>query len=450
LGGNGASPPLLENGHQAHFENDFLATFAPITESVGTQISQLPIASPSSGFNFTYDVALKTFVPSTEETLGPILGERATTIGKNKVFVAFSYQRFEFDTIDGQGTGNIPAVFEHQTFPPPFPPFVTPCLNQAGLPSNYAGNPCFVRDFIQTRNNIDLRVNQYTFYITYGITKHLDVSAAIPILNIRMNVTSDATIVPNSVAPLSGNFPGQVFHQFNPATVSSCAGKPQPCLNATFSDSQSSTGIGDVILRGKYEIYHGERLGVAAGLDLRLPSGDAENFQGTGTAGVQPFGVVSYRARISPHAVIGYEINGESILAGNNITPLPPGTTLVNKASLPNRFLYTVGADASITKRLTAAFDILGERFFDAPRLVFQPFTDFGKCGDLACSSLTPGTTHPNVGGVAADFNETNASFGLKLRTIGKLVVTGNVLVRLDSNGLRAKAVPLVGVSYSF
>ena len=49
--------------HQAHFSNDFLATFAPINEAVGIQASQLPLASPSSGITFVYDPSLKTFAP---------------------------------------------------------------------------------------------------------------------------------------------------------------------------------------------------------------------------------------------------------------------------------------------------------------------------------------------------------------------------------------------------
>src|ERR1700737_1949718 len=51
----------------------------PITQAVGTRLSQLPIASPSSGITFTYDPAVKTFVVSPEEDLGPIFGKRAST-----------------------------------------------------------------------------------------------------------------------------------------------------------------------------------------------------------------------------------------------------------------------------------------------------------------------------------------------------------------------------------
>jgi hypothetical protein len=443
--GYGIGAPLNTNGHQGHFESDFLASFAPINEAVGIQLSQLPIASPSSGISFIYDPSLKTFAPSTEETLGPILGERASTIGRHRIYFAFSFQYFNFNSLDGQDTSKIPAVFQHQALSSPFPPSVVACPNQTGLTGSLAGQPCFVRDFIQTFNNVNLSVHQYTMYGTYGITKHLDVSVAVPILNVNIRNTSDATIVPNSVAPVGPTYPNGIFHQFNNNTVPSC-GSASPCLNATFSDAGSATGVGDVTLRGKYEFYSGERLGVAAGVDVRLPTGDDKNFLGSGTTGVRPFGVISYSARVSPHAEVGYEWNGKSILAGDFVA-----TPADTKGSLPNRFVYTVGADVSIVKRLTAAFDLYGQRLFGVPQLYSNPYTDLGSCSDITCTTLTPGTAHPNLGvrnGV--DYNIINGSFGLKYRLMRQLVLTGNVLIKFDNSGLRTTAVPLVGASYSF
>jgi hypothetical protein len=449
--------------HAAHFDNDFLATFAPINEAVGIQVSQLPIASPSSGITFQFDKATKLEVPTTDESLGPIVGERAGTIGRKKLFIGFSYQYFNFSTIDGQDTKNVPTVLQHQPFSP-VPPIIPACPPPNGQSNltgtKYDGDPCFVRDYIQTANNIDLRVNQYTFYVTYGITRHLDFSAAIPVLDVRMNVTSNATIVPNSAAPAAVGAPGNVWHQFNPtnpAIASQCAaaaGAGQACLKATFSDSGSAVGIGDVVLRGKYTIHQWERAGIAAGVDVRLPTGDDTNFLGSGSAGVKPFGVFSYKARVSPHAEVGYEFNGDSTLAGNNL--VPTNEPLKEKGSLPDRFVYVVGADVVFTRRLTGAFDIYGQRLFSAPQLISQPYKDFGNCSGATnadavnCAVYTPGTSHPDVAEKIADVNITNASLGLKFRAFGNLVVTGNVLLKLDDGGLRTRAIPLVGVSYSF
>jgi outer membrane putative beta-barrel porin/alpha-amylase len=446
--------------HSAHFSSGFLSTFAPINEAVGIQASQLPLASPSSGITFVYDPALKTFAPSTDESLGPIVGNRGTTIGKHKLFLGFSYQYFNFDTIDGQSLSNIPAVLQHQPFPVPNPENIPACDNQTGLTTanGYAGDPCFVRDFIQTSNNIDLTIHQYTIYATYGITNRLEFSAAIPILNVQMAVTSQATIVPNSVTPTAVGSPGNVWHSFNttnPVLTSQCASQ-NPCLKATFSDSSSATGIGDVVLRGKYTVYNGERLAVAAGVDVRLPTGDELNFLGSGATGVKPFGVVSYRARISPHAEVGYEWNGDSTLAGTNIVPGPAGTTPTSTGKLPNRLVYIVGADIRVVKRLTAAFDIYGQRLFNSPELVSQPYQGLGNCAGptnatgSTCGTYTPGTTHPDIAQTTTDVNNTEASIGLKYRLIGRLVATGNVLIKLDDGGLRSKTVPLVGLSYNF
>jgi len=355
------------------------------------------------------------------------------------VYVGFSYQYFNFDTIDGTSLNHIQAVFQHQ----PLPPSPTPCGNQDGFTGTpYAGDSCAVRDFIQTRNSIDLRVHQYTFYATYGVTRNLDVSVAIPILNVRMNIRSDATIVSNSVAPLNSNFPGQVFHQFDPTLVPSC-GNTVPCLEGLFSGGGSASGIGDVVFRGKYEVYKGERAGVALGVDVRTPTGDEKNFLGSGAVGVKPFGVFSYRARVSPHVELGYEVNGDSILAGDFVGNA--NTT----GSLPNRFIYIVGADAAINKRLTAAFDLYGQHLIDSVRLVPTQYTDLGRCSDIACTTLTPGTTHPTVSGPTSGSNQLDASLGLKVRAFGKLVVTGNVLIKLNDDGLRARAVPLVYSNFS-
>ncbi len=41
-------------------------------------------------------------------------------------------------------------------------------------------------------------------------------------------------------------------------------------------------------------------------------------------------------------------------------------------------------------------------------------------------------------------------NIGLECRLWRNLVITGNVLMKLDDNGLRSTTVPLVGASYNF
>ena len=47
-------------------------------------------------------------------------------------------------------------------------------------------------------------------------------------------------------------------------------------------------------------------------------------------------------------------------------------------------------------------------------------------------------------------FNISSGAVGLKVSPMNKLLVTGNLLFRLNDAGLRAKVVPLIGISYVF
>jgi hypothetical protein len=460
LGGGGPQAPLLENSHMAGFESDFAtSTLAPLNEAVGVEVSQLPLASPSSGISFVYDPSLKTFSPSTDESLGPILGERAGTIGRKKLFLAFSYQYFGFNTIDGKDLNNMPIVFEHQAFPAtslsgPYDPAASPCPSTAGMKPQYfnmgVANPCFVRDYINTRVSINLNVHQFIAYATYGITRNFELSLAVPILQVNMGVGVNATIVPNSIAPSSvSNTTPPVWHLFNPAVVNGCANLSanQPCLKGSFSDSGSASGIGDVIVRGKYTLYNGERAGVAAGVEVRTPTGDEQNYLGSGTTGVAPFVIFSYRAKVAPHFKVGYQWNGDSILAGDFAGQQATGA----KAKLPNSFLYVAGADATlIPRRMSASFDIYGQHLFNSLQLISASYTDQGACSDVNCTTVTPGTTHPDVTQTTTDVDVASASLGLKVRPAHNFIITGNVLIELNNSRLRSRAVPLVGLSYTF
>jgi hypothetical protein len=169
------------------------------------------------------------------------------------------------------------------------------------------------------------------------------------------------------------------------------------------------------------------------GADVRIPSGDEKNFLGSGAMGFKPFLAASYRARISPHANLGYEFNGSSILAGNPLT----GT----KGRLPDQLFYSAGMDASVTRKLTLAMDLLGQRLYAAPGLKLGAWEDVLK------------DSHPdvlNIIPIHRSFNRNDLAVGAKYELHGNLLLTGNVQFKLDDGGLRAKVVPLIGISYTF
>jgi hypothetical protein len=439
---------LPNAAHKAHFDSDFQKDSAALSSSVGTELASLRLASPTSGITFVFENGV---MKRTTESYGPILGERAETIGRHRIFVAGTYQYFPFSTLDGIDLKRVPAVYNHGD-----------TVNHDGTHRDpqkdpmSPGDPGVELEYIATTSRIDLKVHQFTFYATYGLTNRIDISAAVPILNVRLGISSNATIVrtPDPISqPISSqeyvNDPnsllGRLYAGTGPAAdcakTLSCSGyfhyfdatAPANSLTATFANGKTASGIGDVVFRAKGTIFKHERTAVALGADVRVPTGDEKNFLGTGAAGVKPFLSASYHSRISPHANLGYEFNGSSILAGDPVR----GT----KGRLPDQLFYSGGVDAGITRKLTLAVDLLGQRFYEAPGVKLGPWQDVLKVSHPDILNTIP---------IHRSFNTNDLALGGKYSPFGNWLVTGNVQIKLDDGGLRAKVVPLIGVSYTF
>jgi hypothetical protein len=411
VGIDNGGPLAATRFHEVHFQSSSINSLSPINAEIGVQLSQVPLASPVSGFIFANGVMQEA------TSFGPVLADRAETLGRRRIFVGASYEYFDFDKADGVNLKSFGAVFTHepepticQTIPS------TPCLN---------GEPIYTNDIVATQNRIDIKVHQVTLVGTYGLSDKLDVSIALPVVDVRVGMNSNATIY---------NFePPPVNHMFAPVTDNPRETYISP-FNAILTNSDSALGIGDLRLRGKYVAWRDakEKSAVAVGLDLRLPTGDAYKFLGSGTWGLRPFVIYSYSARISPHASAGFEGNGNSVLAGD-VTSQP-----VTKAHLPDVFTYSAGADASVLHWLGLSADYIGTSLLNASRLETSTFTDFA------------GNSHQNITTFASTVNQSNISMGAKVRPVARLLITGNVLFRLNDAGLHFKPSPLIGVSYTF
>jgi hypothetical protein len=411
VGTDNGGPLTSTRFHEVHFQASSINSFGPINAEIGVQLSQVPLASPVSGFIFANGVMQEA------TSFGPVLADRAETLGKRRLFVGASYEYFNFDKADSVNLKSFGAVFQHEEEP-------TICATIPSTPCEN-GEPIYVNDIVATQNRIDIKVHQITLVGTYGLSDKLDVSLAIPIVDARVGMTSSATIY---------NFePGAPNHTFAPITDN-----PRETyidqFNAILTNSSSSAGIGDLRLRGKYVAWRDakEKSAVAVGLDLRLPTGNANNFQGSGTWGLRPFVIYSYSARVSPHASAGFEGNGNSVLGGT-ITSQP-----VTKAQLPNVFTYSAGADASIRRWVGVSGDFIGTSLLNEDRIENSTFTDY------------KGNPHANVSTFTSTVNQANISLGAKVRPVARLLITGNVLFRLNDAGLHFKPSPLIGVSYVF
>jgi len=381
--------------HSAHFNSGFQTQFNLFNAALASQIAAVPIPSSASGFTYEFDAELGVFTRSTE-SFGPILAERAETIGRGKVAIGLTYQRFSFDSIGGIDLGAIPAVFSHDD-----------------------AQPGGKADVVTTQNDIDATVNQVTTFATIGITDRLDLAIALPIVDTSISISSIATV------RRIGTGANRAVHFFD----DSGGGFGD---DRTFAAAGSASGLGDVHLLLKQTIHKGDGLAVAGGVDLRLPSGEAENLLGTGAVGVRGFGALSSsHGPVSTHVNAGYQWNGDSILAGD--------LTTGEKGDLSDVFQYVAGVEIGAHEQVTLAFDLLGQVLFDTPRVSGRTF-----------QALDGQTSFPDLTFDVASISQTSVAAGVKVNILSTLLLDLNGLWRIDDNGLKANFTPLVGVEYSW
>ena len=381
--------------HSAHFNSGFESEFSQFGTALTGQIVSLPLPAPASGFTYQFDPGLGVFTRSTS-SFGPILAERADTIGARRVSIGFAYQRLAFDSIENIDLQSVPAVFTHDN-------------------AELRGGR---EDVITTVNSIDSKVSRSAAFITYGVTNDLDVSIAVPYITTDIVVTSDATVRRIGTTTPEIHFFRAVDDSIGDRRIYTAFGH--------------ASGIGDITIRMKQAIKKSPRNGIALGLDLRLPTGDENNLLGTGAPAVQPFAAWSATyGTFAPHINLGYQWNGSSTLAGD----IEAGVS----EDLPDVAVYALGAVVAIHPRVTLALDVLGRYIIDSPRVRLEDFV-----------ALDGHSVFPNIAFDTGSINELSSAVGLKINVAGRLLLNTNLLMRLNSEGLRDKISPLVGVEYAF
>jgi hypothetical protein len=401
-------------GHADHFSagaraaNDLLLD--TLRSTLTSAIVNFPTPSPAAGFTFEFDPSLGTFVRSTD-SFGPIYADRAETIGKGKFSFGFTYSRLTFDEVDGRDleNGELRFVFLHEP---------TAELNRQnpGRGAVQAAPFRFETDTITTQLFLDLDADLFVLSATYGILDRLDVSVALPIIRIDVDARAVSTSNNESQtlnAPAAG---GGLAHIFPNGTATQ---------ESRFSDD--STGIGDLLLRAKYNFYRQKAVALAGLLELRLPTGDEDDFRGLDTVRVRPFFVASGNFKgIAPHVNLGFDLGDTS------------------KAK--DEFLYRVGFDWGFLRWATFAFDILGRWVIDNDRVELG--SDQATCRGGTGPACTGGTR--DVSRPDADDHIIDAAVGFKFNPWRNVLILVNVLIPLNDTGLRDDFTPLVGVEVTF
>jgi len=276
--------------------------------------------------------------------------------------------------------------------------------------------PVFNNDEMFFANSLDLKVTTDTLnaFATYGVTDRLDVGVAVPINRVDVEATLTARV----------GF-----------TSTGIQAEVQPIST---SESGTESGIGDVVIRAKYNMFTSKRWGIAESVDVRLPTGDELNLLGVAGPQVKlTFIASSAFGELSPHANFAYTISGTSAAAENtkNYVSAPP-----------EEINYAAGADLALGLRTTVAADVVGRIMRKAGTMTWGP-ADFDS---------DPQTPPQYAQYQQFDFTANRdlhlllGSAGIKVNPFKNMLFTANVLFPLTKNGLTDRLTWMAGVDYSF
>jgi pimeloyl-ACP methyl ester carboxylesterase len=398
------APPPPASGFPSH-EAHFLPTATDNIYQVPTQfngalvnsLNTFPIGSSSGGFVFEGDPSVGDFRPASR-SYGPSFAERALTAGRGTFSFGLNFQTANFSKFDGKNLddGSIKFYLRH---------IDTPGSNPGPTP-----DPFFEGDLIETSVSMDVETSTTALLFNYGLTDRWDVGAAVPIQHVSVN----ASVLARVDRAATGSIPIHVFPGSN----------ANESLN---SSSGSATGIGDLVLRTKYRMWKIEGGGLAAGVDLRVPTGKEEDLLGLGTTQAK-FTLIGSKETsngIAPHFNLSYTYSGE----GN----LP-------EVEIAKELGYIVGIEGA-AGRVSFAADLIGRTLFDAGR-----FEDTTRTFPLFGGGSFQRTEFGRIDG---NLTQLIGAAGVKVLVANRFLVTGNVLFSLNDAGLTDRFVPVIGIEYA-
>lgn len=277
--------------------------------TMATQLSQLPIVTAVSSAGLVFDPSIGTFRVS--QDLGPIFTQRGDTIGRHAALLSLTYQRFNFDEVDGID------------------------LKHLGIVNAVSSTQHAFNDM-----RVDFRVDQFVAVGTYGLTNRVDVSFVLPFSWVTLKSQ-------RSGGSASG---GSAIYTDGSSVATSY-------LAQNFFPG-SASGIGDVIAAVKANVYRSssEKTTMAVGGQVRFPTGDSYNYLGSGAYGFKPYFVMSHNmGRFTPNFGVSYQWNSASALNNNQ--------------NLPSTVGYSGGVEIRAAKRFSVSGEFLGQYVINGPQL---------------------------------------------------------------------------------
>jgi hypothetical protein len=337
------------------------ATSDTISRALLANLATLPVSSSSGAFVYRLNPELGTVERATSN-FGPFFVERALTAGQYQASFGLTFQHMRYTSLDGHNLRDGSLVTTANKFVDEAAPF----------------------DVDQLTLAIDASVA--TFYGNVGITPQMEVGFAVPMVRLqldgsRLNIYRGRT--------------------FTAATASATA-----------------MGFADLVVRTKYTFYKEEGQGLAAAVDVRLPTGREQDLLGAGSTSVRFSGIGSVESgSVSAHGNAGASVGG-----------------------LAREFNYGAALGVAATSRLTVSGELLG-RWIDTPSGIVPVSSANPNIAGVETIRLLPGSTGIHLVTVVP---------GVKWNLSQTWVLAANASIPLTNAGLTAPFTPFVGLDYAF
>lgn len=369
------------------FQQSSIAGLEALTAQILSTLSPLSLSSAPPGFTFDMELGVPI---ANAGSLGPLIADRAETLGRHRLDLAVSYSRIDYKRLQGHSLDDLTLHVPSGDFIPPGGDGVVgpvpPC--DPSMPLLCTSPSAVELDELELDLDVKIQRDILALFAKYGVLDNWDVEIVVPLERVHVEANSRAQVVRNVFNPQLS----ELLNQFDPSR-----GSDYP----NSSSSGTATGIGDVLLRSKLNLLRDhERLpDLAVQGQISLPTGDRDDLMGTGETAFRLTAIASKPyGWFTPHLNVGYEV-------------------ATGSRELDN-LRYAVGFDARLHRRLTFALDVVG-------------------------------VWGPNVDLLGNDLVDVSA--GVRWKIWGGLILDMNFQVPLNRNqGLRPDFVPSVGFDYVF
>ena len=434
--------------HEAHFSpleanelnNPVVGIVQGFNAQMAMQFSTFPLGSSTGGMTYVFDESLGTFRRGSA-SFGPLFAERALTIGRRKLSAGFNYQRTSYNTLEGQelDDGSIKFYLRHQDC----------CTIAAGVLTNQPNgtrlNPPFEGDVIEAALRLKATTHTTAMLADFGVTDRWDIGLVVPFVRVNLDAAATARVLRLVTdQPVLSSFlsPEELQAARNTHTFE----QNNPSATRTVRSSGHASGLGDIVLRTKYHFLRTAGGGLAAAVDLRLPTGDEKELLGTGGVEAKFLLIAS-----SEHSRFGEHVNFGYTTAEGDVAGRIGGFT---STQLPDEINYSGGIEFVGNPRFTLMGDVVGRTLRRVGRLdvVSKSFLyrQFDQTGATLPATMPASVSFDEFAARPGNLTLLLGTGGVKFNPVGNLLISGSVVFPLTDAGLRSRVTTVIGMDYAF